>query len=1252
MRDRAIGSIVALSLTSALWGQPNFVNWENPHVHPIDMTPDGSLLLAVNTPDNRLEVFDLASGTPVHLASIPVGLDPVTVRARNDAEAWVVNHISDTISIVDLITGNVVATISTDDEPADIVFAGSPELAFVTCSQADSLLVLDPSNPAAPVISFAQAPQDQSPLPTQLGATVRLNLAGNDPRAMAVRRDGGEVYVAFFESGNRTTILGGGDLSGGTTFAPNVVDDPLSPYFDPTRPFQLGINPPNPPPNDGTSFFPPIHPLLPPPPRVGLIVRQEPDDRWLDDNEHDWTHLVSGPDADHSGRPVGWSLLDHDVAVIDPATLSVRYVGDLANIGMALAVNPDSGRVTLVGTDATNEVRFEPVVNGRFLRVNLSTFDPAGPANAAITDLNAHLVYSDTIPFVPIPEEERSLSVGDPRGVVWNASGTRGYVTGMGSNNVVVINADGSRAVSRPIPVGEGPTGLVLDETRQRLYVLNKFAAAVSVIDTASELEILPRHSLFDPTPPSIKIGRKHLYDTHRNSGLGHISCASCHVDARTDRLDWDLGDPGGQVKPFNQNCNGLPGATCDGWHPMKGPMLTQTLQNIIGNEPHHWRGDRDGLEEFAGAFASLLGDDAPLPAPDMQEFEDFLASIHFPPNPYRNIDNSLPDDLPLTGHFATGRFAATGGLPAGTPLPNGNAQSGLVIYRAPGMDGGLACVSCHTLPSGLGVDGVVVGGQFQPLPLGPNGEHHLMISAADGSTNRSMKVPQLRNLFERTGFELTQSVNLSGFGFLHDGSVDSIARFISAPVFSINSDQEVADLVAFMLSFSGSDLPLGDPGNPLEFPGPPSLDTHAAVGWQMTLDGDEAAEQLAVIADRLALADAGAVGVVVKGRQGGLHRGYAYLGSGNFQSDRDDEQIDSATLLTAAAIGSELTVTVVPFGTQHRIGIDRDLDGHFDRDELDGCADPADPDSVPPQCPCGGVLGIPCDAPDQFCKLPIGACCCDAEGKCALMPSACPDIDEPVCGCDGVTYVNSCEADAVGMNIAHLGACNDACMETAPVQPDPAGHEKNRFLSIVVGNSGISAAIRVIARDLPAPYDAYNDTVLWARSPVIVSESAGSPGPPGNVGEGRLTAAPLSCDTADAYFIDWSPIPLLHLYHELIVPGGLYEVSIIASACDMGVESNYSTPMVAKSARWGDAVGHFDMGTQQWTAPDAVVNVPSDVIAILDKFRNAASAPGKPRCDLEPARPDFLINIADVTRCLDAFIGKSYPFPPPPTCP
>src|SRR5262249_23154866 len=138
----------------ALQGYPtgpnarSFVNWESPHIHPLDLTPDGKALLAVNTADNRLEVFDISglSPGPVSVGWIPVGLARLSVRARSNTEAWVVNYLSDSVSIVDLVAMNVVATLPTEDEPADVAFAGTPQRAFVTGAQASKLMVFDPVN--------------------------------------------------------------------------------------------------------------------------------------------------------------------------------------------------------------------------------------------------------------------------------------------------------------------------------------------------------------------------------------------------------------------------------------------------------------------------------------------------------------------------------------------------------------------------------------------------------------------------------------------------------------------------------------------------------------------------------------------------------------------------------------------------------------------------------------------------------------------------------------------------------------------------------------------------------------------------------------------------------------------------------------------------------------------------------------------------------------------------------------------------
>ncbi|NNF06696.1 MAG: T9SS type A sorting domain-containing protein, partial [Candidatus Eisenbacteria bacterium] len=133
---------------------------------------------------------------------------------------------------------------------------------------------------------------------------------------------------------------------------------------------------------------------------------------------------------------------------------------------------------------------------------------------------------------------------------------------------------------------------------------------------------------------------------------------------------------------------------------------------------------------------------------------------------------------------------------------------------------------------------------------------------------------------------------------------------------------------------------------------------SHAATGQQLTMDGTNEVALLPRLNTLLGVAVAGDVGVIAKGSYLGLKRGWVYDEvADNWQSDRTWAPTFTTTeLLALAGAGTELTFTAVPPGCETRLGVDRDNDTWFDRDELDAGTDPADPGSMPT------ILDIPED--------------------------------------------------------------------------------------------------------------------------------------------------------------------------------------------------------------------------------------------------------------------------------------------------
>jgi YVTN family beta-propeller protein len=670
--------------------------FEARHVHPMTVTPDGKRLLVINSAAACLSIFDIsnpARSQPLLIGEVPVGLEPVSVCARTADEAWVVNELSDSVSIVNLSKRQVIDTLTTADEPADVIFANNQ--AFVSCSEGRQLKVYDPATRAT------------------LGS---IPLTGLNPRALTKSADGSRVYVGFLLSGNRTTVL------------PKSVA--------PAQPA-------------------PTNTALPAAPQTALIV--------------------SATDS-----RINYTVLDHDVAEIDTTSRSVlRYLGGTGTHIFDLSIRPGSSDLWIANSEALNLTRFEPNLKGNFIRHRLSKLDLQGINPTSIYDLNPSINYS-ILPNAPA----QAIALAQPTAVIFTPSGSSAWVAAFNSDRVAQINpTDGSvvQRVNLRIPettdsaVMRGPRALALSPDGSQLFVLNKLSNTISTVDTATGTVLAERMiGSFEARTSAVRAGRGFLYDA-RLSGNGTVSCATCHLDAERDGLDWDLGDPGGSMVVVKGAALSAHQTTVKNrsLHPMKGPMSTQTLRGMAGNlgivttpasvvtQKFHWRGDKESIQAFNPTFANLLGG-SQLSSANMDALTAYLLAIPHHPNPNRNPDRTLPTLLnganPVTGRDLFGTHEAS------------------------------HCAMCHSLPSGT--------------------DNNLDLKAEFGGT-QEMKNPPLRMVYRRAGtFNPTAgAVSLSGFGLGSDGSGYEMPRvhFYQLDNLSTTDAQQVA---AFLLCFDTGTAP------------------------------------------------------------------------------------------------------------------------------------------------------------------------------------------------------------------------------------------------------------------------------------------------------------------------------------------------------------------------------------------------------------------------------------------------------------
>jgi YVTN family beta-propeller protein len=959
--------------------QGNYTLFESGPVRPLALSPDGTTLFACNIPDDRLEIFSVSAGGLTHVGSVPVGLEPVAVAARTNGEVWVVNHLSDSVSIVDVASRRVVRTLLVGDEPRDIVFAGSAkDRAFITAAHRGQNRPGDPQLLLGGVGRSDVWVFDTTTLGAALGGTPLeiLSLFGDTPRALAVTPDGATVYAAVFHSGDQTTAAAQGIL-------------------------------PTPPPLQTLPVPAPVGGTLDAP-QVGVMLKYQSGTTWVDVTGATHTNLVQ------------FRLPDHDVFAIDANGNPPAQISAFDHVGTILynmVVNPASGVVYVSNTDANNFDRFEgfgtPNLRGELHKARISIL--SGTSTVATRHLNKQIDYAPAV--APLAVNQASLAI--PTEMAVTSDGSTLYLAAFGSQEIGIIdtaklalppsdpNAFTPNAADHiPLSAG-GPGGVVLDEARGRLYVYTRFDDGISVVNPATRLEVghLTVHS---PEIATITNGRRFLYDAHLSSSNGEASCAVCHVFGDFDSLAWDLGapDPDGAValnnNPFVKIGSGTTGPAIVGpvvspgnpgnvdFHPLKGPMTTQTLRGMAHSGPMHWRGDRSGggfsdrgtsfdgdpnaLDESQGfmkfnpAFVSLLGRAGQLSQADMQAFTDFILKVQMPPNPVRNLDQTMTT----------------------------SQATGAAFYTNTISDTLKTCNGCHTIDPSIGAFGTAGLSTFEGL-------------------TQHFKVPQLRNEYQKVGMygmQLTGGIpahgaptddQIRGFGLLNDGSVDDVVSFLNGGVFTFPTD-----------ATNDPNAPLGNPGaamreNVANFIMAFPSDLAPVVGQQVTLTSTNAGDP--AVTGRLALLIARALtpfvdadptpnnecDLVAKGKIGGVTRGWWLSATDTFTPDSSTDPVltDAALRAVAGVPGQELTYTCVPPGSGMRLGIDRG-----------GVGDSSQPDGIRDANQCGDVtadgVAASADVAAERAQLagistPAAAGKCNVSGAVGSGAGSCDIVDVTV---------------------------------------------------------------------------------------------------------------------------------------------------------------------------------------------------------------------------------------------------------------
>jgi YVTN family beta-propeller protein len=177
----------------------------------IDINPAGTLAYVANSASNTISVLDLKARREI--AAIGTGEEPVAVRLSPDGKTLAVaNRKAGSISLIDPVARQLRAVFDGCPGAADLVILPDSSKVFAACSAGHQIMILALARSAAP--PSAANPQPLAARPDSLETLLDV---GQAPVQLALKPDGGEIFVSNALSNNISEIYNTIDEVGGAT---------------------------------------------------------------------------------------------------------------------------------------------------------------------------------------------------------------------------------------------------------------------------------------------------------------------------------------------------------------------------------------------------------------------------------------------------------------------------------------------------------------------------------------------------------------------------------------------------------------------------------------------------------------------------------------------------------------------------------------------------------------------------------------------------------------------------------------------------------------------------------------------------------------------------------------------------------------------------------------------------------------------------------------------------------------------------